>query len=252
MLQSIGSSTVALETNAPACESGNQASEGLSKRGVAKEDAHRVTRYGARWHVSHSDDNAERRFVERLRCRDERAFNELVQLYQDRVFRLVFRMLGRRDEAEDMAQEVFVQVFKAISTFRGDAKLSTWIYRIAVNLCRNRSKYLARRKASAQEEYDPGLERPELNASQGVTMGESASPDQLVQGYQLEAIMHHCIRELEEDYRDLIILRDVEDLTYEEIMAITGLAEGTVKSRIHRARNALKAKLARRLGERVE
>jgi RNA polymerase sigma-70 factor, ECF subfamily len=216
-----------------------------------KEDAHRLPRYGERWNVSHPDDNAERRFVERLRRRDERAFNELVEGYQDRVYRLVFRMLGRPDEAEDMAQEVFVQVFKAIDSFRGDAKLGTWIYRIAVNLCRNRSKYLARRKTNSQQEYDSGAEGQELASSEGVTVGETAAPDQLVQGYQLEAIMQQCIRELEDDYRDLIILRDVEDLTYEEIMDITGLPEGTVKSRIHRARGALKARLARRLGEKV-
>ena len=80
------------------------------------------------------EDKEEARFIARLASRDERAFNELVVLYQERVFRILLRMLGRRDEAEDMAQEVFVQVFKAVGTFRGDSKLSTWIYRIAVNL----------------------------------------------------------------------------------------------------------------------
>ena len=73
---------------------------------------------------------------------DERAFNELVRLYERRVFALVLRMIGNPAEAEDLAQEVFVQVFKAIGTFRGESKLSTWIYRIAINLCKNRVKYL--------------------------------------------------------------------------------------------------------------
>src|SRR6186997_2140840 len=73
---------------------------------------------------------------------------------EQRVFRLLFRMLGRRDEAEDMAQEVFVQVFKAIGTFRGDSRLGTWIYRIAVNLCKNRMKYLSRRHAGEQDELE--------------------------------------------------------------------------------------------------
>jgi RNA polymerase sigma-70 factor (ECF subfamily) len=92
-----------------------------------------------------SEDRAESRFIARLIERDERAFNELVLLYQERVFRILLRMLGRREEAEDMAQEVFVQVFKAVGTFRGDSRLSTWIYRITVNLCKNRLKYLRRR-----------------------------------------------------------------------------------------------------------
>ena len=83
---------------------------------------------------SDPDDESERRFIERLRDRDERAFLELVQLYQGRVYKLVFRMVGRRDEAEDLAQEVFVQVFKAVGTFRGDSKLGTWVYTIARNL----------------------------------------------------------------------------------------------------------------------
>src|SRR5690606_32793304 len=89
-------------------------------------------------HVVQHDENAERRFIERLQERDERAFNQLVEAHERRVFGLVLRMLGNRAEAEDMVQEVFVQVFKAIDTFRGDSKLSTWVYRIAVNLCKNR------------------------------------------------------------------------------------------------------------------
>lgn len=201
--------------------------------------------------VVNSDEQAEARFIERLRQRDERAFNELVELHQVRVYLLVFRMLGRRDEAEDMAQEVFVQVFKAIDSFRGEAKLSTWLYRIAVNLCKNRAQYLKRRKSKAQDEFEPAAERRTMHEAGGVTSGEMARPDQMVQGFQLEVIVKQCIAELDEDYREVLLLRDVEDLTYEEIMAITGLAEGTVKSRIHRGRTALKQKVARRMGEQV-
>ena len=114
------------------------------------------------------EDKEEARFVARLAARDERAFNELVVLYQERVFRILLRMLGRRDEAEDMAQEVFVQVFKAVSTFRGDSKLSTWIYRIAVNLCKNRVKYLKRRKSDAQDEYEALAEHSPLTSGSEV------------------------------------------------------------------------------------
>ena len=92
-------------------------------------------------------DELEAKLIERLIQRDERAFNELVQTYGRRVSALVLRMLGNKAEAEDLTQEVFVQVFKAIGTFRGESKLSTWIYRIAVNLCKNRSKYLRVQRA---------------------------------------------------------------------------------------------------------
>jgi RNA polymerase sigma-70 factor (ECF subfamily) len=197
------------------------------------------------------DETTEQRFIERLVARDERAFNELVQAYEQRVFRLLLRMLGRRDEAEDMAQEVFVQVFKAISTFRGDSRLGTWIYRIAVNLCKNRMKYLSRRHTSEQDELEPAAERLPLTEGKGVTLGETSRPDQLVEGFQLERVVQACIAELDPDFREVLVLRDVEDLTYEELCEVTGLPEGTVKSRLHRARGMLKAAVGHKLGEKV-
>lgn len=201
---------------------------------------------------SDGEDRDEQRFIARLIARDERAFNELVELYQTRVFRLVFRMLGRREEAEDMAQEVFVQVFKAIGTFRGDSKLSTWVYRIAVNLCKNRVKYLHRRHSGSEEELEPIAERAALTSGTGVTTGDVSRPDHMVEGFQLERIVHQSIADLDPDFREVLILRDVEDLSYEEICEITGLPDGTVKSRLHRARAMLKAGVERRLGEKVE
>jgi RNA polymerase sigma-70 factor (ECF subfamily) len=202
--------------------------------------------------VSERDrDPAEARFIERLVARDERAFNELVELYGDRVYRLLYRMLGRNEEAEDMAQEVFVQVFKSIDRFRGDAKLGTWIYRVAVNLCKNRTKYLSRRHASAEDELEPHAERAPLGQAKGVTSSELASPDQIVEGYQIEAIVKRSIAELDVEFREVLVLRDVEDLAYEEIVEITSLPIGTVKSRLHRARAMLKEKVESALGEKI-
>jgi len=197
-------------------------------------------------------DAAERRFIERLLERDERAFNELVELYGDRVFRLLLRMLARREEAEDMAQETFVQVFKSIDQFRGDAKLGTWIYRVAINLCKNRVKYLSRRRSEAEDELEPLAERTSLDqASGGVTTAELSAPDQIAYGKQVEVIVKRCIARLEPDFREVLVLRDVEDLAYEEISEITGLAEGTVKSRLHRARTMLKQLVESELGEKI-
>lgn len=198
-----------------------------------------------------SDDQGEAQFIARLVARDESAFNELVRTYERRVFALVYRMLGRRDEAEDIAQEVFVQVFKAIDTFRGESKLSTWIYRIAVNLCKNRSKYLSRRHLSDQDDIDAMAERVPLSAAKGVSVGDVSRPDDLVEGMQLEAVVKRAIAELEEEFREVLILRDVEDLSYEEIASITGLPDGTVKSRIHRARAQLRALVEKAMGEKV-
>ncbi|EYF06269.1 RNA polymerase sigma factor RpoE [Chondromyces apiculatus DSM 436] len=197
-------------------------------------------------------DEEEAQFIARLVARDESAFNELVVLYERRVYGLVFRMLGRREEAEDLSQEVFVQVFKAIDQFRGDSKLSTWIYRIAVNLCKNRSKYLSRRYASSTDDLDAMVDRAPLSAAKGVSVGDVSRPDELVEGMQLEMVVKRAIAQVDPEFREVLILRDVEDLSYEEIGAVTGLAEGTVKSRIHRARTQLKALVEKAMGEKLK
>jgi len=201
--------------------------------------------------VSDWDALEEAAFVARLRARDERAFNELVRAHERRVFGLVFRMLGNREEAEDLAQEVFVQVFKAIDQFRGDSRLSTWVYRIAVNLCKNRSKYLSRRHANKQDDIDALGDRAPMSTAKGTTSGSIARPDDLLVGMQVERVVQQAIDSLEPEFREALILRDVEDLSYEEIAQITGLPDGTVKSRIHRARTQLKAAIERTLGEKI-
>ncbi|MEZ4294175.1 MAG: sigma-70 family RNA polymerase sigma factor [Polyangiaceae bacterium] len=200
-----------------------------------------------------SDDHRdEAQFIARLVARDESAFNELVLTYERRVYGLVFRMLGRRDEAEDLAQEVFVQVFKAIDQFRGESKLSTWIYRIAVNLCKNRTKYLSRRHAGEQDDIDAMAERVPMTAARAATVGDVSRPDELVEGMQLEDIVKRSIQKLEPEFREALILADVEDMPYEEIGQIMGVPVGTVKSRIHRARAQLKAHVEKALGEKVK
>ncbi len=189
---------------------------------------------------------AERRLVRRLKERDERAFSELIESNGDRVFNLCFRMLGNREEAEDLAQEVFITVFKSIDSFRGDSKLSTWIYRVASNLSKNRIKYLARRHDRSKDEFDEGIDRNAAAAAL-TSPKQAKSPDLHIEDQQLEGIMQAAIAELEEDHRILIVLRDIEELSYEEICEITELAEGTVKSRLHRARLALRKKMMTRM-----
>jgi RNA polymerase sigma-70 factor, ECF subfamily len=193
----------------------------------------------------------EAKLIERLVARDERAFNALVRAYERRVFALVLRMIGNRAEAEDLAQEVFVQIFKAIGSFRGDSKLSTWVYRIAINLCKNRSKYLRVRHAGEQDELEAVAERVPLGSARGANVAQIDRPDEMMAGKQVEHIVQQAILQLEPSFRECLVLRDVEDLSYEEIGAITGLPEGTVKSRIHRARAQLKEIVEKALGEKI-
>ena len=180
--------------------------------------------------------------LKRLRDRDERAFRELVEAHRDRVFNITYRMLGNRAEAEDVAQEVFIAVFKTIDSFREESKFSTWLYRVAVNHCKNRIKYLARRHERDRDELDEASPSAN-NAALGPTKG--ARPDRALEGAQMEVLLQEAIASLDEEHRAVVILRDVEELSIEEICEITGLPDGTVKSRLHRALAALRKKLAR-------
>jgi RNA polymerase sigma-70 factor (ECF subfamily) len=186
----------------------------------------------------------ERALLRRLRARDEAAFRDLIAEQRDRVFNITYRMLGNRAEAEDVAQEVFITVFKTIETFREESKFSTWLYRVTVNHCKNRIKYLARRHERDRDELDETS-----RAANGATEGPmpAIQADRALQGVQMEQILQQAIANLDDDQRIVIVLRDVEDLSIEEICEITGLPDGTVKSRLHRGRLALRKKLEKHL-----
>lgn len=188
----------------------------------------------------------ETRLVARLKKRDEAAFNWFVRAYQERVFALVHRMLGNRAEAQDLAQEVFITVFKSIDSFRGDSRLGTWLYRVAVNHCKNRIKYLDRRSTRAHDEIDDAREGDVADG--GIVGGRPARPDEATEGFEMERAVRTALASLDPDHRELIVLRDLEGLAYEEIMQITGLPDGTVKSRLHRARAALRDAIERGVG----
>lgn len=185
----------------------------------------------------------ERSLLRRLRDRDERAFRELIDDHRDRVFNITYRMLGNRAEAEDVAQEVFITVFKTIESFREESKFSTWLYRVTVNHCKNRIKYLARRHDRDRDELDETSQ-----ATNGAVTGapvRAAQPDKALASLQMEKLLQQAIADLDDDQRAVVILRDVEDLSIEEICEITGLPDGTVKSRLHRARLVLRKKMQR-------
>jgi RNA polymerase sigma-70 factor (ECF subfamily) len=183
---------------------------------------------------------AERLLIGRLKERDEQAFNEIVRQHGDKVFSLVYRMIGNRAEAEDIAQEVFVTVFKTIDGFRGEAKFSTWLLRIAANQCKNRIKYLARRATDPDGLDDAGDVVAAASPHVAPLSGRIDGPDVLLEAAELDGLMQKAIAELDEDQRLLVVLRDVEEMSYEEIGEVTSLPEGTIKSRLHRARMAIK------------
>jgi RNA polymerase sigma-70 factor (ECF subfamily) len=169
----------------------------------------------------------------RLRAGEARAFEQLVVTYQHRVFGVALRMLGNRAEAEEIAQETFLRAYRAVRDFRGDARLSTWLYAIASRLCLNRLASAARRFARHG------------GAELAAVPDGAADPALELERGEMEAALHRAIAELPDDRRMVVILRDVEGLSYEEIATALELEPGTVRSRLHRARMDLKAKLER-------
>ena len=169
----------------------------------------------------------------RLKDGDARAFEELVISHQHRVFGVALRMLGNAAEAEEVAQEAFLRAHRAIGSFRGEAKLSTWLYGIASRLCLNRLAGGERRLVRSGEAE---LER----------LAESgADPAADLERSEVEQALHRAIAELPEERRIVVVLRDLEGLGYEEIAEALDLELGTVRSRLHRARMDLKDKLER-------
>lgn len=184
----------------------------------------------------------EDQLLRRLRAHDERAFSALVLTHQTRVYNLCLRMVGHTAEAEDLAQDVFIKAFQAIDRFRGDSLLSTWLYRIAINLCKNRLKYLGRRgrgrSASLQDVHEGAL--GQSGASDRPLGEDLPRPDRVLEGRQANDHVQAALDAVEPEFRELLVLRDIEGLSYADIVGITGLAVGTVKSRLHRARHALR------------
>jgi RNA polymerase sigma-70 factor (ECF subfamily) len=149
-------------------------------------------------------------------------------------------MLGDREEANDVVQEIFVSVHQNVGKFREDSKLSTWLFRISKNQCINRLKYLKRRGRGRSDEYGDVSEEALSGA-----MGAPPTPDTALESARERQRVQWAISQLEPDARMLVALRDIEGLSYEEIIEITELPEGTVKSRLHRAREKLADLLGR-------
>ena len=169
----------------------------------------------------------------RLRAGDTSAFEDMVIAYQHRVFGVALRMLGSRAEAEEIAQETFLRAHRALGEFRGEARLGTWLYAIASRLCLNRLESAPRRHEQSDEVAL--LQRP----------AEGADAAAVLEQRELQAALHEAVAALPEERRIVVVLRDLEGLSYEEIGEVLALEPGTVRSRLHRARLDLKAKLER-------
>jgi RNA polymerase sigma-70 factor (ECF subfamily) len=176
--------------------------------------------------------------VQRCAAGDEAAFADLVGEHQRMVVQLAINLLGDRDEALDLSQEVFLRVFRTIHGFRGQSALRTWIYRIAVNQARNRHRFWRRRHRADQVSLDA-----HVKMHGDFLSGAEFGPDRMLAQKELAARLQHALDALPFDQRTAIILREIDGLSYEEIAFSLGVAIGTVKSRLTRARQALRLEL---------
>lgn len=183
--------------------------------------------------------------VERFKGGDRRAFDEIVRRYQHRVFTLAIRWMGDEQIANEVAQDVFIALFRSLKNFRGDAQLSTWIYRVVVNHCKNRRQYRRRRHMNRHESIDG--DRRDEDAPKRQYAHDGPAPDSAVHQSDAERLIREALDQLDEEQRAIIVLRDIEDLSYEEISELLELPRGTVKSRLHRARAQLARILARQV-----
>ncbi len=169
---------------------------------------------------------------------DQNAYGEIVELYKDKVFQLCYRMLGNHHEAEDIAQEAFIRAYVNIARFNMELKFSTWIYRIATNLCIDRIR---------KKKPDFYLDA-EVSGTDGLTMysqvaAETNLPEEDLESIELQEAIQRAISKLPEKYRTVIVLKYIEELSLNEISEILDMPLGTVKTRIHRGRESLRQQL---------
>lgn len=182
----------------------------------------------------------DRELVASCRTGDPSAFARLVRLHEGMVFNVSARLLGDGEEARDVAQEVFLQVYRQLGRFEGRSSLKTWIYRIAVNQCHNRRRFWSRRRRDREETLDEGSLGA---AAQGVRAGAAPGPYEEAVRRERARRVQAALLQLSFEHRSVLVLREVEGLTCGEVAAALGVPEGTVKSRLSRAREAMRLRL---------
>ena len=165
------------------------------------------------------------------------AFGELVVRYQDRLFHTLLYVTGAADQAHDVAQDAFVHAFTKLSTFRGESAFYSWLFRIAMNTAVSRKRLDRRMSASLDAARENSGHEP-------TDVHPSSEPSHSLEVSERQALVRSALAELSEEYRTVLVLKEMEDLRYEEIAEIVGCPIGTVRSRIHRARSELREKLA--------
>lgn len=182
----------------------------------------------------------DQRLIESLQTGAEHAYEELLARFQQPVYTLCLRLLSNEGEASDVVQEVFLKVFRNIGTFRGQSSLKTWIYRITVNEAHNARRWFFRHRG---REVDLDTDPYDARSWKETIPDSSRSPFEVAFDHEQAGIIEAALGRINPVFRSAVVLRDITDLSYEEIAEILGVSLGTVKSRILRGREALREEL---------
>ncbi len=182
-------------------------------------------------------------FIERLKRGEAAAFEVLVAERSGEIYGLLYRLTENSEEARDLTQETFLRAFQSIGHFRGDADLRTWIYRIAINQARNRWRWWRRRRRDSTVSLDSADERGNKPLTGTLPADRGNTPEQETLAHERERVLRAALLTLGSAYREAVILRDIEGLSYEEVAATLRISLGTVKSRLARGRSELRQKL---------
>lgn len=185
----------------------------------------------------------DRLLVDRFKNGDQSAFDEMVTRYWDRIYSMVNQLLRNSQDAEEVTQDAFIRAHRGLVNFRGDSAFSTWLYQIATNLARNRYWYWWRRKRDQSVSIDAPLSADNSTTLADLIPAEVETPDDITVTQEFIARIGQGMERLSPKHREILILRNIKNLSYEEIAVILGISVGTVKSRIARARESLRAKL---------
>jgi RNA polymerase sigma-70 factor (ECF subfamily) len=192
--------------------------------------------------VLHPDAKAEasdRELLERCRAGDETAFDDLVLRHQQRAFNVAFQLLRNHEDATEVAQDAFVRIYRSVGDFRGECEFTTWLHQIVVNLARNKHRWWKRRGRQASVSLDGTVETADGEVPVQIA-GNTDAPDVQAARAEFVELLSRHMNELPRKFREVLVLRNVDNLNYEQIAEVLQCSVGTVKSRIARAREALR------------
>jgi RNA polymerase sigma-70 factor (ECF subfamily) len=188
------------------------------------------------------DRHEEAGLLSRLKAQELDAFDQLVSVFERPVYSLCLRLLGDPEDARDAAQETFLKVYKGLESFRGDSGLKTWIYRIAINQAMNQQRWWRRRHREETVSLD--ITRGDFDVALGNLLpSQSASPEDLAIENERETRIMQALSQIKKEYRVALVLREIEEFSYEEIAETLSISIGTVKSRIARGREELRQRV---------